>query len=324
MKRSILPVFIPHLGCPHNCVFCDQKQIAARQAPTPAQAAALVEAGLERACRPQIAFYGGSFTAIGREAMMAYLEAVQPFLRDGSCTGIRISTRPDAVDDGVLDLLARYGVDTIELGAQSMSDEVLREAGRGHRAADTAEAARRVKAHGFELILQMMVGLPGSTAEDERQTARQLAALGPDGVRIYPTCVLAHTPLYDLYRRGLYRPLTVDGAVEICADLLDIFEERSVPVIRLGLNPTEELSGGAVKAGAYHPALGELVFSERFYRRMLPLLPRGVPCTVVVPEKMLSIAIGQKKRNLERFRQAGCIISIRGEKDCLRPEIRPL
>ena len=143
MKRSILPVFIPHLGCPHNCDFCDQKQIAAHQAPTPAQAAALVEAGLERARRPQIAFYGGSFTAIGREAMMAYLEAVQPFLRDGSCAGIRISTRPDAVDDEVLDLLARYGVDTIELGAQSMSDEVLREAGRGHRAADTAEANTR-------------------------------------------------------------------------------------------------------------------------------------------------------------------------------------
>ncbi|MGM9638411.1 MAG: elongator complex protein 3 [Butyricicoccaceae bacterium] len=324
MKRSILPIFIPHLGCPHNCVFCDQKQIAAQQAPTPVQAAAQVEAGLDRARQPQIAFYGGSFTAIGREAMTAYLEAVQPFLRDGRCAGIRLSTRPDAVDDGVLDLLARYGVDTIELGAQSMSDEVLRKAGRGHRAADTSEAARRVKAHGFELILQMMVGLPGSTAEDERQTARQLAALGPDGVRIYPTCVLAHTPLYDLYRQGLYQPLTVDGAVEICADLLDIFEKRSVPVIRLGLNPTEALSGGAVKAGAYHPALGELVFSERFYRRMLPLLPRGVPCTVVVPEKMLSIAIGQKKRNLERFRQAGCMISIRGEKGCLRPEIRPL
>lgn len=322
MKRSILPVFIPHLGCPHNCVFCDQKQIASRHAPTPEEAAAAVAAGLTWADRPQIAFYGGSFTAIGRAEMEAYLRAVQPFLQDGRCAGIRLSTRPDALDDDVLALLARYGVQTIELGAQSMSDGVLQRAGRGHKAADTASAARRVQAHGFELILQMMVGLPGSTAEDERETARQLAALGPDGVRIYPTCVLGDTPLYTLWRQGNYQPLTVERAVEICADLLDIFEAQSVPVIRLGLNPTEELSGGAVKAGAYHPALGELVFGERFYRRMLPLLPRGVPCTLVVPPKLLSIAIGQKKRNLERFRENGCIVTIRGEKDCAAPEIR--
>lgn len=322
MKRSILPIFIPHLGCPHNCIFCDQKQIAVPHVPTPPEVRHLIEEGLRYAQKPQISFYGGSFTAIPQDEMRGYLKAAYAYVSDGRADSIRLSTRPDAVDGEILELLRHYGVRTIELGAQSMSDAVLQKAGRGHTAEDTRQAAKSIRDHGFELILQMMVGLPGSTPADEIETARALAQLHPDGVRIYPTCVLEHTPLCSLWVQGKYEALTVERAAEICAELCEIFEAADIPVIRLGLNPTEELSNGAVKAGPYHPAFGELVYGERFYRRMLPQLPKTGAFEIVVPPKMLSVAIGQQKRNLRRFSAAADIRAIRAENGCTEPEIR--
>jgi len=174
MKRSIIPIFIPHLGCPHNCIFCDQKQIAAPVVPDGNAVQAIIKEALPYAKAPQISFYGGSFTAIPREEMVGYLEAVRPYIRAGQCSSIRLSTRPDAIDQDVLEVLWTYGVRTIELGAQSMSDAVLRKAGRGHLAADTIRASRLIRQYGFELILQMMVGLPGSSYADEIDTARAL------------------------------------------------------------------------------------------------------------------------------------------------------
>jgi len=325
MKRSIIPIFIPHLGCPHNCIFCDQKQIAAPVVPDGAAVQAIIEGALPYAKSPQVSFYGGSFTAIPREEMVEYLEAVRPYIRAGQCSSIRLSTRPDAIDREVLEILQAYGVRTIELGAQSMSDAVLRKAGRGHLAADTIRASRLIRQYGFELILQMMVGLPGSSYADEIDTARALCALQPDGVRIYPTCVLAHTPLCDLYRRGAYTPLTIEQAVETCCDLADLFEGAGIPIIRMGLNPTEELSGGAVAAGPYHPAFGEMVMGERFYRAMLPRLPQdGRACEIIVPPRMLSIAIGQKKRNLRRFAERADVRIIRAEAGCTAPFVHML
>ncbi len=321
MKRSIIPIFIPHVGCPNDCVFCNQRHIAQPHAPQPCEVEEIIKNGLEYASLPQLSFYGGSFTAIERGLMEGYLHSAYGFVKAGLADSIRISTRPDAIDEDVLDILCRYGVKTIELGAQSMSDGVLLLSKRGHTARDTEEASRLIKARGLELILQMMVGLPGSREDDEYHSAREIAALAPDGVRIYPVCVIADTELCTLMENGKYAPLTVERAVELCAGLVDIFERQGIPVVRLGLNPTEELSGGAVRGGAYHPSLGELVYSRRFLDKLLPYLTRGEKLTVTVPPKGLSIARGQKNRNVHFLLQNYQEVKILGKEGQTEPFI---
>lgn len=262
-REKIIPVFVPHLGCPNDCVFCNQHRISGSQKPAGADdVKRAVEKGLERigeASDVQLAFYGGSFTAIPVPQQLSLLEAAYEVLKDGRISSIRLSTRPDAIDEEILNRLHRYGVETIELGAQSLCDEVLRLSGRGHTAADVEKASVLVREHGFRLILQMMTGLPGDSFERSLETAEKIIALQPDGVRIYPTVVVKDTVLYDLWKAGLYCEHTVEDSVELCAELLPMFENARIPVIRLGLNPTDELSSGIAAAGAYHPALGEMV-----------------------------------------------------------------
>ena len=262
-RRRILPLFIPHLGCPHHCVFCDQRQISGQLSPVTPE---IVAKTLEKACAEdtepfEVAFYGGSFTALPLSEQSALLSAVQPYCRSGAVSSIRLSTRPDAITDQVLELLAENHVETVELGAQSMSDAVLSACCRGHSAEDTRRAARALREHGFQLVLQMMTGLPGSTPEAELATAKEFAALSPDAVRIYPAVVLRGTALAALWERGEYRAHSIEDAVSICALLLPLFRAAGIPVIRLGLNPSETLAE-QVLAGAYHPALGELVYSR--------------------------------------------------------------
>ena len=279
-RESIIPVFVPHLGCPNDCVFCNQRRISGAQEPAGVEnvknaiesAAALPRNGAKR----QLAFYGGSFTAIPAAEQTALLSAAKEALDRGEIDAIRLSTRPDAIDAAVLKRLRDYGVETVELGAQSMDDEVLLLSGRGHRAEDVESASQQIKAAGFRLILQMMTGLPGDTDERSLETARRIAALKPDGVRIYPTVIVRDTALYDLWRAGRYQEHTVEDAVRCCAKLLPVFEEAGIPVIRLGLNPTDELSGGDAAGGAYHPALGELVKSRIMLEKAMALL-RGTP-----------------------------------------------
>ena len=304
-RRSILPVFVPHMGCPHACVFCDQRRISGqRKAVTPEdvrtlvkQAAALPRFGAAR----QLAFYGGSFTAIPETVQAALLEAGREAMEAGQVDSLRLSTRPDAVDERILERLWSFGVRTIELGAQSMDEEVLVRSGRGHSAEDLRRAARMVRDAGFELILQMMTGLPGDTLEKSLYTARELITLEPDGVRIYPTVIVRGTELYEMWQQGRYREHTVEDAVDWCAKLLPLFEEAGIPVIRLGLNPTEELSGGEAAAGAYHPALGELVKSRILLNRARELLRPLPPGRVKlgVRSSLLSQALGQRRQNLE-------------------------
>lgn len=304
-KNAIIPIFIPHLGCPNDCVFCDQRSISGQvAAPSPADVAEAIETGLARLAarkiRPEVAFYGGSFTAIAPEAQEAYLAAAEPFLRAGALDSIRVSTRPDAIDDAVLARLARYGVKTIELGAQSMDDAVLRASRRGHTAADTLRAVRLVKDAGFSLVLQMMVGLPGDSADGAVATAETLAKLNPDGVRIYPTVVLVGTALESLWRCGNYDPLTPDTAAEICARLIAVFSARSIPILRIGLNESELLASKAV-AGAYHPALGELCYARWYLHRMRAILakmPDAAAVAVRVSGSRASVAAGHKRANL--------------------------
>ncbi len=307
-RESIIPVFVPHLGCPNDCVFCNQRRISGAQQPATAQtvkeameqAAALPQNGAKR----QLAFYGGSFTAIPAAEQIALLSAAKEFLDSGEIDSIRLSTRPDAIDGAILRRLREYGVETIELGAQSLNDEVLLLSGRGHTAKDVEDSSRMIRAAGFRLILQMMTGLPGDTDERSLDTARRIAALKPDGVRIYPTVIVRDTALYDLWRSGRYQEHTVEDAVRCCAKLLPVFDEAHIPVIRLGLNPTDELSGGAAAGGAYHPALGELVKSRILYEKARQLLQGIAPDSAVVLAvngSKVSQMVGQHRQNIGRL-----------------------
>ena len=304
-RESIIPVFVPHLGCPNDCVFCNQRRISGQQQPATAQtvkeaiskAAALPRTGAKR----QLAFYGGSFTAIPTEEQTALLAAVKAYLDGGEIDSIRLSTRPDAIDGAVLKRLRAYGVETVELGAQSMDDRVLALSGRGHTAEDVARASELIREAGFRLVLQMMTGLPGDTEETSVRTAERIIALRPDGVRIYPTVIVRDTALYDLWQAGQYREHSVEDAVRVCARLLPMFDQAGIPVIRLGLNPTDELSGGAAAGGAYHPALGELVKSRILLERARALLKGVLPGSSVVlgvNSAQISQMIGQHRENV--------------------------
>lgn len=301
-RASILPVFIPHAGCPNDCVFCDQKSIAgASRAPTPEEVRSLVEEGLAvgHGAPPELAFYGGSFTAIAEDLQDAYLQAAQDALKEGRLSGVRVSTRPDFIDDRILRRLRTAGVTTVELGVQSFDDEVLARSRRGHTAAASMAAARCVRAHGLRLILQLMAGLPGDSRDRAVQSARTAAGLGPDGARIYPVAVLRGTRLAELCRQGAYIPLTLEEAVEISADMLEVFAAQDIPVIRIGLNPSETLKAD-VLAGAYHPALGELVRGRVFLRaarRALQGVPPGAEAALIVRPSRISALCGQHGEN---------------------------
>ena len=307
-RESIIPVFVPHLGCPNDCVFCNQRRISGAQEPAGVEnvknaiesAAALPRNGAKR----QLAFYGGSFTAIPSCQQEALLGAAKEYLDRGEIDAIRLSTRPDAIDGAVLARLKRYGVETIELGAQSLCDEILLLSGRGHTAEDVVSASKQIKAAGFRLILQMMTGLPGDSVERTVYTANKIIALHPDGVRIYPTVIVRDTALYDLWQAGEYKEHTVADAVEYCAAIVPFFEAAGIPIIRLGLNPTDELSGGAAAGGAYHPALGELVKSRLMLDKMRAVLngvPAGSRVTLGVNKSRVSQAVGQHRGNVSRL-----------------------
>lgn len=306
MKSAVIPVFIPHLGCPNDCIFCNQRRIAAPKVPDVSDVRGIIESALEYTELPQISFYGGSFTCIDESLQERYLSAAYEYVRTGRADSLRVSTRPDAIDETVLSRLRRYGVRTIELGAQSMDDRVLLLARRGHTAEDVRTASKMIKQAGFELVLQIMPGLPGADARADMQTAREIAALKPDAVRIYPVCVIKDTALCDMYERGEYIALTPETAAELCADIWEIFIEEQIPVIRIGLNPTEELSDGAAVAGAYHPAMGQLVRSERLYKKAVQKLDALLPfenALITVPRGKLSDMRGQKNVNAAKLRE---------------------
>ena len=305
-RASILPVFVPHLGCPHRCVFCDQRSISGQKQAVTAdtvrraieQAAALPRNGAGR----QLAFYGGSFTAVNPRLQEELLGAAKEALDRGEIDSIRLSTRPDAIDEESLARLKRFGVGTVELGAQSMDKEVLRLSERGHSAEDVARAAAMIHEAGFELVLQMMTGLPGDSLETCLATAKALIALRPEAARIYPTVIVKGTKLHEMWLRGEYREHSVEEEVAWCARILPLFERAGIPVIRLGLNPTEELSGGEAVAGAYHPALGELVKSRillEVARACLAGVSADSDVTLGIGSRYLSQLVGQKECNRE-------------------------
>lgn len=285
--------------------------------PTPRDVRSAAEIALKKpgrdASQSEIAFFGGSFTAIGRDDMVSLLEAAAPYVRSGGFSGIRISTRPDCIDEEILGVLRRYGVTTIELGAQSMDNDVLALNGRGHTAEQTARASELIRSHGFTLGLQMMTGLPGDTAEGAHRTAERIAALRPSCARIYPTVVLKGTRVGGWFQNGTYRPQTLEEAVELCAGLLDFFEARGIPVIRLGLHASPELESDRL-AGPWHPAFRELCESRRMLRAILKELKTGSLSSgeirVGVSPSGVSAATGQKKENLHKLTQLGYTVKI--------------
>lgn len=315
MNRGNIALFVPHVGCPCQCSFCDQRAITGgAKPPEPSQVWEAAQAGAlrwgDRVSQMEIAFFGGSFTAIPREYMVALLEPAKKAVERWGYHGIRCSTRPDAIDGEILELLKACHTTAVELGAQSMDEEVLRLNHRGHTAEDTRRAAELIQQAGLELGLQMMTGLYGSTGEKDGETARQLIALGPDTARIYPTVVLEHTELAELYRKGFYQPQTLEEAVELCGKLLPLFENAGVKVIRMGLHAEEDVEHRRV-AGPYHPAFRELVESRVFLEKLLPELEKLGPGAyrVKVNPRSLSVGVGQKRANVEALGKRGFTVA---------------
>lgn len=277
--HSNIPFFIPHSGCPNNCVFCSQVKITGKsrlEPPLDKELSALrrtVEESLKTlpaGCDSQLAFFGGSFTGIERKRMVALLETGYEYVKSGKIKGIRLSTRPDYIDEEILEILKKFGVTDIELGIQSMSDRVLQACARGHRAEISYKSAEMIIKHGFHFVGQMMIGLPEATIEDELETADAIIKMGAVGARIYPTVVFADTVLYDMVKNGAYQPITNEEAIERSALCLDRFVKAGVEVLKIGLHSSESLA--KAEYGANHPAIGELVKARLYYQRIAEML----------------------------------------------------
>jgi len=321
MKNANVSIFVPHFGCPQQCVFCNQSSITGVQGDVIENAKKSIETAIrtlgEDSKNAEIAFFGGSFTAIDRDFMLALLELAYTYLKKGGFRGIRISTRPDGISTEILDILKAYGVTSIELGAQSMDDEVLTLNRRGHNARCVADASRLIRSYGFELGLQMMTGMYGSDDETDILSAQKIIGLKPDTVRIYPTVVIEGTHLATLYRNGEYTPPTLESGVELCAKLLMMFEREGIKVIRLGLHSGGNVEEGYV-AGMYHPALRELCESRIYFQNVSEALADGQKGEkiIFVARGCTSKMVGQKRKNLDLLREMGFDCQVQ-EKDGL-------
>ena len=310
MGRHVnIPIFIPHLGCPNQCVFCNQRLISGRISFDEASVKQEIDTALSTVTSDdevEIAFFGGSFTGIDRNLMIRLLELAQGYLVRGLVGSIRCSTRPDYIDGEILEILSRYGVRAIELGLQSTCDRVLTLSKRGHSLEDEIRACRLIRNMGFELVGQMMIGLPGSTAEDEVQTARNIVKWGCSAVRIYPTVVFKDTELCGMCENGEYSALTLEEAVERGAEVLKIFSDSSLSILRIGLCSSDNLSSAdCYFAGPNHPAIGELIEGKLYYDKICERLS-DIPCegkhlVINAPLKETSKIIGQKRIYKEKL-----------------------
>ena len=322
VKHYIIPIFIPHMGCPFQCVFCDQKKISGAKDADPVE---IIDSYLktldtkEQQKKVEVAFYGGSFTAIEKKRQIELLALVKPYIMSGQVDNIRISTRPDFISLEILDYLKRYGVSVIELGVQSLDDKVLELSGRGHSAGCVYEAARLIKDANMNLGIQLMPGLPGDTLDSILAAMNKTIHIKPDFVRIYPTVVIKNTILHEQLKMGKYFPLNLSNAVQVCAKMYREFINNHIQVIRMGLQATDLLEQEHVVQGPYHPSFGELVLNEVAYSLMAEQLSIvDYSCEYlkfIVPYRQLSIYLGQKKSNLKRLRSTVPIeVSIVGDR----------
>ncbi len=313
MRHINIPIFIPHMGCPNMCVFCNQRSISGKMSFDISKVKNEIDEALATTKNDdeiEIAFFGGSFTGIDRELMISLLSLAKEYIDCGRVSSIRLSTRPDYIDDEILDILASYSVKTIELGLQSMDDSVLEKTKRGHTSLCAEKACKMIKERGFSLIGQMMIGLPNSTVEKEIYTAKKICEMGADGARIYPTVVFYDTELCSMMQSGVYSPLSNDDAIERTKEALKVFVAEDVPCIRVGLQSGENLSDASLVAGgANHSAIGELSMSALYLDKICEKI--DVQNFTVTPEKMtiycpkgdISKIVGQKRKNIEKIYQ---------------------
>ena len=316
-KKYVIPVFVPHLGCPNNCIFCNQKSISGQKKNlTNEEVKKTIEYYLKHMenteGEKEVAFFGGSFTAIEEEKQEEFLQTAYEYIKQGKINSIRISTRPDAIDKKTLKRLKKYKVKTIELGVQSANDYILKKAGRGHTFEDVKKASKLIRLHGFELGHQMMVGLPESTRIDEINTAKALIKLKPKMVRIYPVLVLKNTPLEKELEKGNYEPLPLVQAVETCTQLVRMFADKKIDIIRIGLQNTEEITEpgkeeSQVVAGPFHPAFRQLVESAMWYEAIVEkikkLNAKVKQVEVTVNPIDVNNVIGHKKANVLNLKE---------------------
>ncbi|MEG1743067.1 MAG: radical SAM protein [Clostridia bacterium] len=304
-----IPIFIPHEGCKNNCIFCSQTKITGVACSEKTILAEvenvkkIVAESLDTidGSYNEIAFFGGSFTGIERERMIALLDAASRFI-GAKISGIRLSTRPDYIDSEICEILKNYGVTAVELGIQSTNDDVLCANKRGHLSCAGEKASLLIKKSGFSLTGQMMTGMYTSSPSDEIKTAIDIVSYGADSARIYPTVVFASTPLYELTIAGKYVPMTIDEAITRTADCTQIFIDSNVKLLRIGLHSSENLKEAPF--GANHPALGELVEGEIYFKKICDLLKTkkiGENITVYAPKGEISKAVGQKQKNKQRL-----------------------
>ena len=332
-KEYIIPIFVPHLGCPNNCTFCNQKRISGQ---TKQVTAKDVQETIEYYLKNfkdnhkyvEVAFFGGSFTAIEKEKQEELLEAAQKYIKDKLVNSIRISTRPDCIDKDTLKRMKKYHVKTIELGVQSMSNYILSKCKRGHTSEDVKKASKLIRRYGFILGHQMMVGLPESTKQDEINTAKELIKLKPKIVRIYPVLVIKDTELADEYERGEYTPLTVGQAVESCKEAVDLFNRNKINVIRIGLQNTDEISEpgtdkSSVLAGPYHPAFRQLVESSMWYDSIVDKIKKVnakvKKVKIIANDVSINNIIGHKKENIEKLKDVYDVEVVIERDDKIKP-----
>jgi len=335
MKRKyIIPIFVPHQGCPNSCVFCNQKSISGEgKKVTIDDARKTIEYYLKNFendnTEKEIAFFGGSFTAIEKERQEELLELAYEYIREKKVSSIRISTRPDCIDKEKLKFLKKYKVKTIELGVQSTNDYVLEKAKRGHTFEDVKIASKLIRRYGFTLGHQMMVGLPESTRQDELETAIALCKLKPKMVRIYPVLVVKNTELETMYKNGEYEPLTLEQAVDRSKEIYYIFNKKKIDIIRLGLQTTETINNpksdkSEIVAGPFHPAFRQLVEASIWYDAMVNKIKtttsKAKLIEISVNPENINNAVGHKRENIQKIKELYDVdIKIVGD-ETLRPE----
>ncbi len=307
MKHKNIPVFIPHLGCPNDCVFCNQRKITEHLEFREEEVKNTIDeatATLLDGDDAEIAFFGGSFTGIDRDLMIRLLSLGKSYMDKGAVSSLRCSTRPDYINEEILDILQKYGVKTIELGIQSTDDKVLRACRRGHTAAQSYDAMKMIKEHGFDFIGQMMTGLPEASAQSEIKTAEDICRYA-DGARIYPIVVFRDTELAFMAESGAYTPYTADELIRRTAEVKKVFIKHGVPTIRVGLQANEGLTGGdEIACGGYDEATGEKCDALIYYDIISELIKKtdGKSVVIAVPKGHISRAAGHKKENKARLR----------------------